>query len=204
MNNFLHQIRGLRIWALILKELRHIKADRRLIATLIIPPTVQLVLFGLALNPTVTGLRLGVVDECRQPVSRDLISTFTESMSFKLVGNFASADELGRELSAGRLDAGLIIPSDFARQRDKREGARVQLILDAVNSNNAGIAAGYAQRIIDSFSQRLSEDDPKILLGVEGNRVGSVDLTARVALLYNPGLKSSWFMLTGVLGIFWS
>jgi drug efflux transport system permease protein len=156
------------------------------------------------LNPTVTGLRLGVVDECRQPVSRDLISTFTESMSFKLVGNFASADELGRELSAGRLDAGLIIPSDFARQRDKREGARVQLILDAVNSNNAGIAAGYAQRIIDSFSQRLSEDDPKILLGVEGNRVGSVDLTARVALLYNPGLKSSWFMLTGVLGIFWS
>jgi ABC-2 type transport system permease protein len=72
------------------------------------------VLFGLALNPTVTGLRLGIVDECRQPVSRDLISTFTESISFKLVGNFASADELGRELSAGRLDAGLIIPSDFA------------------------------------------------------------------------------------------
>jgi ABC-2 type transport system permease protein len=29
----------------------------------------------------------------------------------------------------------------------------------------------------------------------------SGEVSARVALLYNPGLKSSWFMLTGVLGI---
>jgi len=201
MNDLLHRIRGLRIWALIRKELGHIKADRQLIATLIIPPTVQLVLFGLALNPEVTGLRLGVVDECRQSISRDLVSSFTESISFTLVSNYASVDDLGRELSAGNLDAGLIIPSDFARQREKHDTAKVQLILDAVNSNNAGIAAGYAQRIIDSFSQRLNRDDPKVVLGLESGQPVSASLSARIALLYNPGLKSSWFMLTGVLGI---
>jgi ABC-2 type transport system permease protein len=189
MKRLLSKIRGLRIWALIVKELNHIKRDRQLISMLLIPPTIQLIIFGIALNPEVTGLRLGVVDESRASSSRELISAFTESRSFQVEGHYASAEELGRELSAGNLDAGLIIPSDFARRRERRETAEVQLLLDGVNSNTAGIAEGYGQRIIASFNESAAAS----------TAAGGV--TARVALLYNPGLKSSWFILTGVLGI---
>lgn len=201
MKNLLNRIRGLRLWALIKKELGHIKRNRQLIATLIVPPTIQLLLFGVALNPEVTGLRLGVVDESHAAVSRDLVSAFTESRSFQVVGHYGSATELGRELSAGNLDAGLIIPADFARQRARRETAEVQLLLDAVNSNTAGIAAGYGQRIIASFNRGLAEGNQAVAMNVAKNPGALGDADARVALLYNPGLKSSWFMLTGVLGI---
>src|SRR5262245_3344976 len=108
MRSLQTRIFGSRLWALILKELRHIKRDRRLIGMLIVPPTIQLVIFGLALNPQVTGLRLGVVDESRSTVSREVVSAFTESRSFELTGQFASPVEMSRELSAGDLDAGLI------------------------------------------------------------------------------------------------
>jgi ABC-2 type transport system permease protein len=189
MKRLISRIRGLRIWALVAKELNHIKRDRQLISMLLIPPTVQLIIFGIALNPEVTGLRLGIVDESRASSSRELISAFTESRSFQVAGHYASAEEMGRQLSAGNLDAGLIIPSDFARHRERRETAEVQMLLDGVNSNTAGIAEGYGQRIIASFNESAAASPAP----------GKV--TARVALLYNPGLKSSWFILTGVLGI---
>ena len=121
MKRLLNRLSGMRIFALTLKELRHIKRDHHLIAMLVIPPTLQLVIFGLALNPTVTGLKLGVVDESRSTISRDLISAFVESQSFVITAHYGSADEMGLELSKGNLDAGLIIPSDFARHHERRE-----------------------------------------------------------------------------------
>jgi ABC-2 type transport system permease protein len=192
---------GLRVWALVLKELRHIKRNRQLILMLIVPPTIQLVIFGLALNPQVTGLRLGVVDESRSAISREVVSAFTESRSFEIAGQFASPGEMSRGLSAGDLDAGLIIPADFARRRLRGETAKVQLLLDAVNSNNAGIAAGYAERIIGSLNLRLADSDARTVIGVEGSKPMPVDLSSRIALIFNPGLETSWFMVTGVLGI---
>src|SRR5262249_39326487 len=144
MRSFINKFRAWRIWPLFLKELRQIKADKKLVVSLILPPTLQLVIFGFALNPEVTNLRLGVVDESRSTASREVVSAFVESRSYRVADSFRSSEELGQALSAGRLDAGLIIPANFAEQRQRRETARVQLLLDAVNSNTAGIAAGYA------------------------------------------------------------
>lgn len=199
MTGLIDRIRGLRVFALFLKEWRHIKRDRQLIAALVIPPTIQLVLFGFALNPAVTGLRLGVLDECQATISRDLVSAFTESRSFELIGVYGSPDDLSRDLSAGRLDTALIIPSDFDRVRERQQTAKVQLLMDGVNSNTAGIAAGYAGRIIASFNQRLQAGSRVAIDEAGGSPAAG--LTARVALLYNSGLRSSWFILPGVLGI---
>src|SRR5262249_27517112 len=155
MKRLINGIRNLRLWALFLKELRHFKRDRQLMVALIIPPTIQLVIFGFALNPDVTGLRLGVVDESKAVISRELTSAFTESGAFQIKGYYASSDELGRALSHGDLDAGLVIPSKFDEQQARGTTAKVQIVFDAVNSNTAGIAAGYAQRIIAAFNKHL-------------------------------------------------
>lgn len=202
MKRFINRVRRFRIWTLFLKELRQIKADKKLVVSLILPPTLQLVIFGFALNPEVTNLRLGVVDESRTAASREVISAFVESRSFRVAEQFRSSDELGQALSAGKLDAGLIVPADFAKQRERRETARVQLLLDAVNSNTAGIAGGYAARIVAAINERIAQNSPAVSLQVEGSAADIRGrLVARIALLFNPGLESSWFIVTGVLGI---
>jgi ABC-2 type transport system permease protein len=149
-----------RFWPLALKELRQIARNRRLLISLVIPPTLQLILFGFALNPQVTHLRLGVVDASRTAESRELVSAFVESQSFEVTGQFASVDEMGAALSRGDLDVGLVIPVDYARKRAWHVTAEVQLLFDAVNSNTAAIASGYAGRVINAVNQKIARATP--------------------------------------------
>ena len=216
--------------ALFIKELRQIGRNRRLIVMLIVPPTLNIVLFGFALNSEVTNLRLGVVDESRSAESRELVSAMTESLAFRVSKYYLSDGEMTADIGAGNLDAALVIPSDFAKKRARNETAEVQLIVDAVNSNTAQIASGYAARIIASLNQKLLAENPpraaRIIAaqnitggsdesGVNGSSsAGQIALATseppanrrqpevapRVALLYNPGLLNSWFIVTGLIG----
>ena len=106
---------GYRMLALIRKEFRQILRDRRLAMSLILPPTLQLLLFGFALNATVSNLRLGVVDDSRTPESRELVAIMTESKSFQGAGAYLDANEMSKKIADGNLDAGLVIPYDYAR-----------------------------------------------------------------------------------------
>lgn len=223
-------MRSLSRWlALFIKELRQIGRNRRLIVMLIIPPTMNIILFGFALNPTVTDLKLGVLDESRSAESRELVSAMVESRSFRVFREYLSNDEIGEALSVGKLDAALIIPADFAKKRAAGKSATVQLLVDAVDSNTATIAGGFASRIIAALNQKILKENPprknapappQMITGESapngdsstGNfpvviqtnniqpRVKQPSVTSRVALLYNPGLENSWFIVTGLIG----
>src|SRR5262245_41315431 len=100
-----------------MKESHQIRRNRRLVILLIIPPTLNIILFGFALNPDFENLRLGVVDYSATPESRELVSAFTESLVFRMRGYYASPDELGQAIRRGAVDAGLVISHDFAKKR---------------------------------------------------------------------------------------
>lgn len=256
MKDLLGRILSLRLWPLMKKELLQIRRNRRLVISLIIPPTLQIVIFGFALNPEVTGLRLGVVDMSRSAESRELISAFGESRAFDLKSYYNSEAQLWQQLSKGNLDIGLVIPWDFSRQRVRKQTADVQLLLDGVNTNTAQIAGGYAALIVQSLNSKIiseapaavvmpspqpiagapatsaspdpSKTDPMngpgtgsvqpaaspsvgnnngrvtappIVLNSNGPKIGRASVMTRIALLFNPGLVNSWFIITGTLGI---
>jgi ABC-2 type transport system permease protein len=180
-----------------MKELRQIKRNRKLVVMLIMPPTVNLVLLGFAMNSEVKNVQLGVVDYSRTAQSRELVSAFVESGSFRIAERFASGEALGRALNAGQLDAGLVVPHDFAQRRGRGQTAEVQILVDGVNSNRAGIAAGYAARVVAALNERLGG----AALASSTSDVGRPGAEPRVAVLYNPGLRTSWFIVTGTIGI---
>src|ERR1700688_3138591 len=90
---------GFRMSALIRKEFSQILRDRRLAMSLILPPTLQLLLFGFALNATVSNLKMGVVDDSRTPESRELVATMTESKSFQAAGTYLNVNEMGKKIA---------------------------------------------------------------------------------------------------------
>jgi ABC-2 type transport system permease protein len=112
------------------------------------------------------------------------------------------------------LDIGIVIPQDFAERRARNQTADVQILVDAVNSNTANIATGYAGRIIASLNQRILKERPprnnsppiqqQVLSSTQTQPsiapVRQPNITARIALLYNPGLETSWFIVTGLIG----
>jgi ABC-2 type transport system permease protein len=155
--------------------------------SLIVPPILQILLFGFALDSDVRNLRLGIVDESRTAESRELVSVLTENDTFRLAGAYPTPAALGQALAAGQLDVGVVVPYDFARLRARQRPATVQVLLNAANANTAQIAHGYVQGAI-GFVNR----------GLQGRGAAPVEL--RTALLYNPGLVNAWFIVTGVFG----
>jgi ABC-2 type transport system permease protein len=198
-----------RFWALARKELRQIRRDRRLTVSLILPPLLQLVLFGFALDSDVRDLRLGVVDESRTPESRELVSVLTENRTFRMAGWYATADELERAITAGRLEVGVVVPRDLARLRARGQPATVQVLLNAVNANTAQIAQGYVEGAVAWLDARAARvpglDGGRGAAGAPGPAAASAPagpggVQLRTALLYNPGLVNTWFTVTGVIG----
>lgn len=181
-----------RFWPLFIKELNELRRNQRLVAMMLLPPTLNLVLLGFAMNPDVTDLRLGIVDESRTAESREVISAFRESRSFVAAGYYNSAEDLGQALSAGNLSAGIVIPSDFATKRTRGESAEIQFLVDSVDSNTAGIAGGYASRIVSSLNEKIA---------LSRKSVQPARARSKVTLFYNPGLENSWFIVTGMIGM---
>ena len=205
---------GGRFWALALKELRQIRRDRRLAMSLVVPPMLQVLLFGFALDSHVRDLRLGVVDESRTQESRELVSAITENQTFRLAGSYQTTAELGQALGGGRLDVGVVVPWDYARLRARGRPATVQVLLNAANANTAQIAQGYVEGAVAWLNQQADRGRPMGAAGVstglgapgpDGEEAappivsrGRVEI--RPAFLYNPGLVNTWFIVTGVFG----
>jgi len=192
-----------RLRALVRKEFNQIRRDKRMAISLIIPPTLQLLLFGFALDSTVSHLRLGVIDWSNTPESRELVSTLTESKSFRLGGYYGAVNDLQEAISRGRLDAGIVVPYEFARDLHRGTPVDVQLLLNAANANTATIAQGYAEGVILSYNQTLSTEGirPRVIPinSAPPDHRGLVQTVT--AFLYNPGLVNAWFIVTGTFGV---
>src|SRR5215813_5584762 len=192
-----------RFIALVRKELNQIKRDKRIMLSLVLPPLLQLMLFGSVMNPEVTNLPLGVVDDSRSPASRDLIAALAESGSFRLHMLYGSIDAMGDDISKGTIDAGVVIPYDFARDLERGRTATVQVLLNAMNANTAAISQGYIQGVVQNFNQTLPQ--PAVRMAVQptptadATRRGMAQI--RPTLLYNPGGVTTWFIVTGLLGV---
>jgi ABC-2 type transport system permease protein len=127
----------------------------------------------------------------------------TESKSFQAAGYFFSVADLEKALSYGSLTAGVVIPNDFARDLQRGRPTTVQFLLNATNSNSAAISQGYAEAVIQNYNRQLRSEGvqpsfrPTSAVGPPGSGMTSL----HPAFLYNPGLKDSWFITTGVLGL---
>jgi ABC-2 type transport system permease protein len=132
-----------------------------------------------------------------------MIATLGESKSFRLVSYYSSVSQLGDAISRGEVEAGIVIPYDYARDLERGRATTVQFLLNAMNANTAAIAQGYAEGVLQSFNTGLKGESLHANFQQVGRpaagRQGRVQL--HPAFLYNPGLKESWFIVTGVFGL---
>lgn len=177
-----------RLWSLMVKEIRQILKNRQIIFLLLFPPTVQLLIFGLVLSPEVTHLSLGVVDYSHSPASREFVAHLTANSLFDLEGLYGRAMDLGQRVETGQITVGVVIPPDFADRLATHQSVDLQVLLDGVDANTAGIAAGYLEQIVNHYGQ-----------GLVG--MGAQPVQVAVRFLYNPGLISSWFFVPGMMGV---
>jgi ABC-2 type transport system permease protein len=196
-----------RYLALATKEVQQLRRNRGLVIQLLLPPTIVLVIFGFALNPKVRNLRLGIVDESLTYESRDFINSLTENVNFNVNEVYTRPEEAEAALNNLNLDLFLVVPTDFARSLRRGETADVQVVIDAVDANTAQIAQGYLGKALEDYNSSASilpvaYSAPRPTLNRAAHPApppGAVDV--RPAYLYNPGLVTTWYYVTGIMSI---
>lgn len=189
MNSLLERVVASRLWALIKKETREILRNKYLLFLILVPPILQLLILGGALDPQVRNLSLATVDHSRTADSRELVDRLLESGVFKDNQLLKNENVLEGELERGKKTIGLVIPKDFANKLESKEKAQVQVLVDGADAYTAGIASADVQRAIVEFRspEKQAEKENKII-------------DPNIDILYNPDQLSSWFFVPGVLG----
>ena len=184
-----------RIRPVAVKELRQLVRDKRTLAVLLAFPAFLMILFGYALNFDVKHIRLAVLDQDRSLESRQFIQSFLQSEYFDLYQELNSASEIDELLNKGRAMVALVIPADFSSGIAQGKDVHVQVNIDGSNSNTASTAVGYVSGVIQNYSSRLLTD----VLMRSGRTHGSVPIDYRPRVWYNPELRSTPFLIPGLI-----
>lgn len=177
------------------KEFRQIGRNKVMLPMLFLMPIVQLVILSYAADFEVKNVNMAIVDLDKSATSHRLINKFTSSGYFSLVGSFSSSKEAMSELEKENTDMILCIPKDLDVDLDKLQPVQVQLLLNAVNNQKAGIASNYSLQVINAFNA----DRFKNVVLPAGVAPLTVDI--RDSFWYNSSLNYKTFMVPGILAI---
>jgi ABC-2 type transport system permease protein len=187
-----------RIFFLIIKELLVALRDPKGRYILIVPPLVQLLVFSVAATQEVKNVRMAVLNKDYGTTARDLVARFEGSPNFSEVRHLRGEADIASAIDSRSVLMVLHIGPDLSRLVAAGKEATVQLILDGRRSNAAQIVAGYAQAILDAYSQEISATRP----------IPKPLSTVVARIWFNPNLETTWSsvpnlvaILTTVLGL---
>ncbi len=179
-----------RLRAVIRKEFTHLIRDVRTLMLISLLPLMELVIYGYAINTDVKHMSTVLFDEDHSAMSRRLVDAFEQSNYFDIRHVVQSPTDMRLALDRGWAKVALHIPPEFSKQALAGQQAKVQMIIDGTDSNPANTAMNTSQAIANNFIQQE---------GLVPVQVTPIDFRPR--LWYNPDLKSSFFMIPGLVGL---
>jgi ABC-2 type transport system permease protein len=185
-----------RLWAVTQKEFIHIKRDARTLVIVLIMPLLQLILMGYTTANDVKHVPLAVCDLSRTAASRDFVAGYRATDVFDVRYMDGSEREMARLLDDGQIEAGLIIPQDYADTLAAGRKAQVAFYLDGSNPIVALTALNSAELIAQSQSTEIMQ---RWLRNNAGLLRGGVDV--RPAVWYNPNLTQANFIVPALVGM---
>jgi ABC-2 type transport system permease protein len=178
-------------WPMLWKEFVQMRRDRLTLAMLVVIPAIQLVVFGFAIRTEVRNLRTVVLDQSRSSESRALVDVMRNTGNFAIVGAVENRAELRERIERGSAQAAIVIPPEYQRDLKRGRTAQVQVIIDAADPLSSNAAIGGATLAGAARSAAL--------LDPAGRRAAPIDV--RVRPWYNPALRSSAFIVPGIIGV---
>ena len=174
------------------KELRQVRRDPFSLMMLLGIPTFMLLLYGYALNFDVRHVALAIQDRSATSASRDLVFSFVSSTYFENAGRVPESVDPSVVLTRRKAKAVLVIPENYARELSAGRTATVQLLLDGADAATATTVLGYAEGLVAQQTVKIRA----ALSGVPA--VAPIRFEPRV--WYNPELKSTNFLVPGLMG----
>jgi ABC-2 type transport system permease protein len=196
------------------KELRQLRRDRLTLGMIIGIPTLQLILFGYAINLDVRHIPTAVLDRSQSSLSRELLGEITATQTFALVESVQSEAQAIELLQSGSVGAVVLIPTDIDRRLYRGRGAEISILADASNPTVASAVTlagqGLGRVLAARMQPFLSASGPgaerripaeRTSFGVQPDLVRPKPVRIEVLPFYNPERRTPVFIVPGLVGV---
>ncbi len=197
-----------RIGALIQKESIQILRDWRTLLMVLLLPVLEMFLFAYAVSLTVDHIPTAVADLSRDAQSQSFVSALIASGYFDVEMYVADEKEVIKAIDEGQIQAGVVIPPNFA-DRIARGDAQALVLLDG--SNSSTVSSGYSaalavaqargMTLVVEKVQRMGSAMASATSSGLSEGMTALPIKTSVRVLYNPARDDMIFVVPGLTAI---
>lgn len=182
------------IFQMIRKEFRQIFRDRPMVAIIFIFPLIQLFVLSYTITTDVKHIKLTIVDYDHSQISREIIRSFNQTEIFDLISFTSDIENIQEQMRGWKSQIALIFPKNFSRDVRKHLKPQIQIVVDGVDGNTAGVALGYASQMLSHFEIELASNTLNLSQNRKFHLVSMIE-----RMWYNLDLDSQQFMIPGIV-----
>jgi ABC-2 type transport system permease protein len=175
-----------RLFAIVVKELRQLRRDKLTFAMIVGIPTMQLLLFGYAINLDIRHLSAAVLDQAQTAQSREVIAQLGQTGVMDFNYRLREPQEINALLRTGKISAALVIPPDFERRVAAHDAVPMQIVVD-----------GSDQVVQQAARQLGALPLPQLLNPALATPVANVEIVN----FYNPERRAPVNTVPGLIGV---
>ena len=179
--------------AVMVKEWIEILNDKFTLGIILGIPIFQMIIYGYGVTFEVRNVDTVLFDQDLRPQSQILIDELLATSYFHITKHVASREAVVKEIVSGRARVGIVVPPNFSDKLQANVPGQIQVLIDGSDSTvanavqSATIAVGQ-NRSIQILTERM------------GEKAMQPPIEVRPRMLFNPDVRTTNFMLPGLVG----
>ncbi|MEO8460785.1 MAG: ABC transporter permease, partial [Dokdonella sp.] len=173
-----------RLWAVVRKELTQLSRDRLTFGMIVGIPTLQLLLFGFAINLDIRHLPAAVLDQANTARSRELIAELSSSQVLDLTRVVSVPQQIESLMQVGEISAAVVVPSDFETRLERPDRPAWQVIVDGSDQSVQAAARQLALFPLTTLT-----------------RQSTLPASVEIVNFYNPERRAPVNTVPGLIGV---
>jgi ABC-2 type transport system permease protein len=203
-----------RVLAMARKEFRQLVRDRLTLGMIVGIPSLQLMLFGYAINLDVRHISTALLDRAASGLSRRLVGELEATQTFRIRRVVGSEAEAFRLLERSEVGAVVVVPPDLDRRLYRGRGVELLILVDASDPTVASAVAlsgeGFGRTLASRLQPfRTGEPTAALRLTRQGRDrfevapelVRAAPVRVEVLPFYNPERRTAVFIVPGLIGV---
>jgi ABC-2 type transport system permease protein len=175
-----------RMLAVFRKELRQLARDKLTFGMIVGIPTLQLLLFGFAINMDIRHLPAALMDEADTWRSRELVAELASSQVLEFTHRVSTPQDIDDLLRTGKIEAAVVIPADFENRLEAGDRAVWQVLVDGADQS-----VQAAARQLAAFP----------LASLRGSARSADVRPVEIVNFYNPERRAQINTVPGLIGV---
>jgi ABC-2 type transport system permease protein len=178
-----------RFWGFVRKEFYHILRDSKTILILFGMPVAQMFIFGFAISNEIKDVKIAVLDQSKDAVTRQIQSRIFSSGFFVMTSSLSSESEIEPAFRKGIIKEVIIFEPDFSDKLQKDGLAHIRIVADASDANQANLISTYTSAIVNDYVSKQNQAS------------SPVNIIPEVRMHYNPEMKSVFMFVPGTMAM---